>query len=262
MMTAKASGKAENNARAPNTNQVSLPSQIGATDAIIRSRARSSGANGKRMPIPRSKPSSNTYMNTPNPSRIVQTGTRSRLMADSSNVGSGGCGKWPRRALIEPQFVTLDLFGRSLPHQAHQVVGAGAKDDDVYRDVGEKRCEHVAAGERRTHCVRRAQESVHYIGLPADFSRDPACSHGHIARRNHPGRRAQKNPRDKEALAPGEPPCPDRECEHDRPHAHHNAEAEEHRRHRRAIGWREVFESPHHTIPTVREIETPQLRDR
>src|SRR5580658_6949229 len=138
MMTAKASGKAENNARAPNTSLVSLPSQIGATEAIIRSRARSSGANGKRIPMPRSKPSSNTYMNTPNASRIVQTGTTSRLISDPSSVGFGGGGKRAGRTLIEPKRVALDLFRRPPAHQSHEVVGAGAKNDDVYRNVGQQ----------------------------------------------------------------------------------------------------------------------------
>src|ERR1700722_4421314 len=138
MMTAKATGKAENSARAPNTNQVSLPSQTGATEAIIWSRARSSGANGKRIPMPRSKPSSNTYMNTPNPRRIVQTGTRSRLIPQPSNVGTSGRGERACRPLVEPKFVTLCLFGQPLPQQSHDVVDASAKDDKVYRDVGEQ----------------------------------------------------------------------------------------------------------------------------
>src|SRR5580704_10689151 len=156
MMTAKASGKAENNARAPNTNQVSLPSQIGATEAIIRSRARSSGANGKRIPMPRSKPSSNTYMNTPNARRIVQTGTRSRLIRHSSNIGTSGRRERACGALVEPKFVALYLLRQSLPQQSHDVVDTGPKDDDVYRDVGEQRREHVAAGEGRAHCIRGA----------------------------------------------------------------------------------------------------------
>ena len=44
--------------------QVSLPSQIGATENIMRSRQFSSRAALKRMPTPRSKPSAMTYIAT------------------------------------------------------------------------------------------------------------------------------------------------------------------------------------------------------
>jgi len=76
-MIANASGKAASNATPPSTSQVSLPSQIGATEFIIMSRAASFGARRNKMPTPRSNPSINTYMKTPNPRISVHNGTKS-----------------------------------------------------------------------------------------------------------------------------------------------------------------------------------------
>ncbi|MQM38496.1 hypothetical protein KBTX_02507 [wastewater metagenome] len=42
-----------------------MPSHTGATEFIIASRERSSGAKGKSTPTPRSKPSMSTYITTP-----------------------------------------------------------------------------------------------------------------------------------------------------------------------------------------------------
>ena len=39
--------------------------------------------------------------------------------------------------LVEPQLVALDPLRQSALHQSQDVVGAGAEDDAVYRDVGQ-----------------------------------------------------------------------------------------------------------------------------
>ena len=98
MMIANASGKIASSPSPPSTSHVSLPSHTGATDVIISVRASSSRAIGKRMPMPRSKPSSNTYMNTETPRMIVHTGTRSR----------GGMAASLRRRLQRPTAAAPD----------------------------------------------------------------------------------------------------------------------------------------------------------
>jgi hypothetical protein len=67
-----ASGKATINPAPPSTSQVSLPSQNGATEFIIWSRARSLSANGNRIPMPRSNPSRITYIATAQPMIAAQ----------------------------------------------------------------------------------------------------------------------------------------------------------------------------------------------
>src|SRR5688572_15704585 len=101
----------------PITSHVSLPSHTGATEAIIVSRAASSGAKGKSIPTPRSKPSSSTYMNTLIARIAVQIGTRSSIMSVLL-----GCGRErPRRTRVE---LELRQLGRqSAAHELHEVVG-------------------------------------------------------------------------------------------------------------------------------------------
>src|SRR3954471_2206344 len=57
----------------PSTSQVSLPSQIGATDIIMRSRQFSFFADANRIPTPRSKPSTMTYIATAKAMNQAQT---------------------------------------------------------------------------------------------------------------------------------------------------------------------------------------------
>src|ERR1700716_2297650 len=70
----------------PSTSQVSLPSQNGATEFIIRSCSCSVCANGNN-PIPRSKPSRITYIATANPISAAQiTGRYDSMGAASDGV--------------------------------------------------------------------------------------------------------------------------------------------------------------------------------
>jgi len=73
-------GNTAKSAAPPSTSQVSLPSQTGATVFIIRSRSLSSGKNGKTMPMPRSKPSSTTYMKRPSAMIAAHTTVTSILL--------------------------------------------------------------------------------------------------------------------------------------------------------------------------------------
>src|SRR4051794_11480331 len=68
-----ASGNAASNPPPPSTSQVSLPSHTGATEFIAVSRSLPTPNTGNRMPMPRSKPSITTYMNTANPRTAAQT---------------------------------------------------------------------------------------------------------------------------------------------------------------------------------------------
>src|SRR5258705_10890836 len=63
------------------TSQVSLPSQTGATVFTRVSRSPRSRMNGKRMPIPRSKPSITTYIISPRPMITAQMTGRSMPIA-------------------------------------------------------------------------------------------------------------------------------------------------------------------------------------
>ncbi len=71
-MIAKAIGNAASRPTAPRTSQVSLPSQKGEMDAIINSRSAVEGAARDRMPTPRSKPSSTTYIKMPTAMMVIQ----------------------------------------------------------------------------------------------------------------------------------------------------------------------------------------------
>src|SRR5678816_3507116 len=121
MMIANATGNAASSPMPPRISQVSLPSQTGAIVFIISVRASSSRASGDRMPMPRSKPSSRTYMNTPTPRMTVHTGTR------------------------EPRHVK----------------NARAEHDQVNDHVERDRQQHVGSGERRRNGIARAHQSIH-----------------------------------------------------------------------------------------------------
>src|SRR5688500_17345439 len=125
-MIVKAAGNAAKMPMPPMTSQVSLPSQTGATEPIIALRAPSSGANGKRMPTPRSKPSRSTYMNTLSARITVQMGTRSRATA---LVASCRGRQRPRRPLVE---LRLGQIHRDAAlDEANEVIDAGAEDERV-----------------------------------------------------------------------------------------------------------------------------------
>src|SRR5688572_18458745 len=138
----------------PITSHVSLPSHTGATEAIIVSRAASSGANGKSMPTPRSKPSSSTYMNTLNARITVQIGTRSRAMSVLSRCRR----QRARRPFVEPRL--RQIGGQAAAHELREVIRAGAEDDRVDDAVHDERDEYVAAGQARRHRICRAQVPV------------------------------------------------------------------------------------------------------
>src|SRR5690349_22372592 len=160
MMIANASGNAASSPMPPRISHVSLPSQIGATVFIISVRVSSSCPSGARMPTPRSKPSSSTYMNTPTPRMTVQMGTRSRCMALGSDVGARA-GQRTRRAFVEVRLAQVDMLGRTRARKAHHVEDACAEHDQVNDHVERDRRQHVGPGKGRRHRIARAHETVY-----------------------------------------------------------------------------------------------------
>jgi hypothetical protein len=73
----------------PSTSQVSLPSQNGATEFIIRSRSVSLGAKMNRMPTPRSKPSMTTYIITLNATARPSNVGRSQVISHALVYSAG-----------------------------------------------------------------------------------------------------------------------------------------------------------------------------
>src|SRR5512146_1355211 len=149
-MTAKASGNTASSPPPPRISQVSLKSQTGATEAIIRSRSCASGRNPNSMPTPRSKPSRSTYMKTASARIAAHSGTRSSAMAGSLRVGGG------RQRTSRARFDLLVVLARqrrlrSAHDHAPQQHEAAAEDDDVGDDVGGQRQRDVAGRQRRRH---------------------------------------------------------------------------------------------------------------
>src|SRR6266571_4572905 len=136
MMMANASGNAASSARPPITSHVSLPSQIGATESIMASRLASSGANGARMPTPRSKPSRSTYMNTPKASMPAHNGTRSS--ATFFLLALRRRRQRPRWGRAHAAFPCDGLFDRPDSQEPHHEIGAGAEDRDVRDHINRK----------------------------------------------------------------------------------------------------------------------------
>src|SRR5437867_4819325 len=180
---ANASGKAASSATPPSTSQVSLPSQIGATEFIIRSRLASSGANGDRIPTPKSKPSSSTYMNTPSARMPAHKGTRSSAMAVLFSFYRG---ERSRRRTVR---FLLDGRRHAGLEQANHEVSPRAEDHRVSNNIDQKRGEHVRPGERRRHRITCAQQPVYDPRLAPHFGGDPARNHGNETRRG--GNQAQ-----------------------------------------------------------------------
>src|SRR3954463_3291540 len=179
-MIANAVGKAAKMPMPPMTSQVSFPSHTGATEAIIALRASSSGARGKRMPTPRSNPSSSTYMKTLSARITVQIGTRSRYIVSRRgyrrSICLRRCRQRPGRAPVERE--RRQLVGYAAPREPHEVVHAGAEDERINDDVYGKRGEHVCTGEARRHRFGRAQMAVYDPRLAARLGRDPAAGYG------------------------------------------------------------------------------------
>src|SRR5262245_8963292 len=243
-MIANASGNAAKSAIPPSTSQVSFPSQIGATEAIIRSRARSSGASGKRIPTPRSKPSSSTYMKTPTARISVQIGTRSRvIVAAALPVLTGRRGERARRAFGEPRLVRLELLRQPALHQPHEVVDAEAEDGEIHDSVGDQGRQHFTTRDRRGDRCGGAQVPVDDERLPADLGRDPAGGHGDVADGNGPRGRTLEGRRREQPPVPREPPCPCGQREHGRRRPDTHADAESTRYHLRTGGLRKAIEA-------------------
>ena len=107
---------------------------LGATLFIISVRVSSSGASGARMPTPRSKPSSSTYMNTPAPRMTVQTGTRSICMPPRSAFGMRARQR-ARRAFVEIRFAQIDVRRRTGLRKPRHVEDSGAEYDQIDDDI-------------------------------------------------------------------------------------------------------------------------------
>ena len=144
--------------------QVSLPSQIGATENIIRSRQFSLPAALKRMPTPRSKPSAITYMATATASSPAQI-SGSQKARPSYSVPKpnmvlppirAGCALWPGppsspssgsengRFGFLPQIVAADVLDRigPAPQELGEVIGAEAEHEGIDDDEGQERRRH------------------------------------------------------------------------------------------------------------------------
>jgi hypothetical protein len=103
MMIAKASGNAAKSPRPPRTNQVSLPSQIGAIVFMILLREDASGARPNSMPTPRSKPSEHNieehrHPGDQGPNRYEVENLAHRISPSarpSAPASTGACGRPP-----------------------------------------------------------------------------------------------------------------------------------------------------------------------
>src|SRR6185437_4116110 len=196
------SGKTANSAAPPSTSQVSLPSHTGATVFIIRSRSFSSGKNGKTMPMPRSKPSSTTYMKRPNAMIAAHMTVTSIFFSQAVGLGSGhvdqliGGGQRAARApgglVARHAMRCVSRQRRTRAHQLEHVVDAGAEHEEVDHHEGHQRDTDLLRGQRR-HRLRGAHHAVHDPRLATGFGGDPAGQQRDEAARAH---------RDRETLEP------------------------------------------------------------
>src|SRR5579862_51768 len=182
MMIAKASGNAARSPIPPRISHVSFASQIGATVFMMSVRLSSSGASGARMPTPRSKPSSSTYMKTPPARMTVQTGTRSICTISRVRVRAR---QRPRRAFAELRLAQLNMLRRTRARESRHVEDAGTEHDEVDDDIERDGRQHVGTGQRRRHRVLRAHQSVDDPRLTADFGNGPTGKDGDESCRNH-----------------------------------------------------------------------------
>src|SRR6266550_3112741 len=154
---------------------------MGATESIIRSRLASSGAKADRMPTPRSKPSSRTYMNTASARMPAQSGTRSRLIAYSGESLVDFCRRQRTRRCSNATLRIGTPFGRTRTQEAAHEISTGTEDHEVSDDIHPQRHQHVTAGERRRDRVLGAHQTVDHPRLAADFGGHPARDDGHEA---------------------------------------------------------------------------------
>jgi hypothetical protein len=114
---------------------------------IMVSRSRFSGTNGNSMPMPRSKPSSSTYMKTEKKMMTAQmtevsmpilaslavavqglAGASSSLPTSAADIGASACAPRPAR----PAVARCSVEGlRPLAHHAQHVGGAGAEHEEI-----------------------------------------------------------------------------------------------------------------------------------
>src|SRR3954469_2260816 len=209
--------KTANRPAPPSTSQVSLPSQIGATENIMRSRQVSLWAWVNMIPTPRSKPSAITYMTTAKPSAPAQISgsqeARPSYCVPKPNMGASSLRRLrapprpafealvghrerpPRRpagpvAEIRTACRLLDRL-RALPQQLGDVVGAKTEYERIDDDEGGERGRDCACGNGRDR-IRRALQTVDHIRLAPDLGREPAEQHRAEARRRHGHGGAQK----------------------------------------------------------------------
>ncbi len=143
MMMAYASGNAAINPPPPSTSQVSLPSHTGAMEFIAVSRSRPTPNTGNRMPMPRSKPSMTTYMNTANARMAAQMLVSSVLSAmrhlpRRAPAASAGPGVIP--AACAGAFGGSGSCGcGACDMSLQQVPGAHAEHREIHDDEGDQR---------------------------------------------------------------------------------------------------------------------------
>src|SRR5438132_571704 len=186
-MIANASGKAASSATPPSTTQVSLPSQIGATEFIMMSRATSLGARRNRMPTPRSNPSISTYMKTPNPK------------------------------------IRFFLGLRTSAHETDHVVDSHRVHDEVDEHINDERDQNVGAAQRRSHGVLGAHQAVDHPRLPPNLGRDPAGDHGDKAERQASLAHAQEPDGVVQSAVPAQPVRQDNDQHHQHSDSDHHA---------------------------------------
>src|SRR5215831_8873023 len=135
----------------------------------------------KRIPTPRSKPSSTTYIRIANAITAAQKCT-SHIVASLRRSASGGrfgragrlhwavscCGCVPHPGL-----------GRAFTQQTVDVAEAEPVDEGVDDDIAEQRRKRLRPGQARRHRVGGAQYPVHDPWLTPDFGGDPAGNYRH-----------------------------------------------------------------------------------
>src|SRR4051794_7386014 len=269
----------------PSTSQVSLPSEIGATDIIMRSRQFSFFADANRMPTPRSKPSTITSIATAKAMNQAQTSgsqkARPWYSVPKPNIAL------PRRlhaaagpaaeALVRHRERALRLLVGAVPElgpahrllqrlgpfaeELREVVAAEAEDEGIDDDEGRERARDRTARDGR-HGVGRAQQAVDHERLAADLGREPAEQHRPEARRRHEHGGAQEPAALAELAAPAQPQAPQREAEHRESDPDHDAEREEHRPDRRAAVRRHVLQARHDPLSFMGQDIAAEPRDR
>ena len=123
---------------------------------------------------------------------------------------------------------------RRMRHELQDVIGAGAKGEEVDDDEGKERRPDGRRIERGRR-INRSQQAVYRIGLTTDLGRHPAGDDGDEARRPHRQREAMQQRPVIEAPAHAREQAEGRQQQHQHAHSDHDPEGPEHDGHRRPV---------------------------